>query len=140
MAAIGALGYRVDGRPARLFLKLHDGTVKAPEIVAFLRHLRRHVRGRVVLIWDGLGAHRAKLTREHIHRQRRWLTVVRLPAYAPELNPVEALWAWLKQKDLANTAVDGLDVAAERVRRGVRRGRARADLLLAFLAKAGLSL
>ena len=98
------------------------------------------MRGRVVLIWDGLGAHRAKLTRAHIHRQRRWLTVVRLPAYAPELNPVEALWAWLKQKDLANTAVDGLDVAAERVRRGARRGRARPDLLLAFLAKAGLSL
>ena len=140
MAAIGALAYRTDGRRMRLFLRLHDGTVRSPEIVAFLRHLRRHVRGRALLIWDGLLSHRSAQTRDHIARQSRWLRVVRLPAYAPELNPVEGLWAWLKQERLANLAEVGLDRLAERVRDGARSGRRRPRLLEGFLAKAGLSL
>jgi transposase len=139
MAAIGALAYRRGKRP-RVFLRLHPGTVRSAEIVACLRHLRRHVRGPVTLIWDGLNAHRSAVTRDHIDAQRRWLRVVRLPAYAPELNPVEALWAWLKQGRLANTAEVGLDRLAERVRTGTRAGRKRPRLLEAFLAKAGLSL
>ncbi len=140
MAAIGALAYRRDGRAARVFLCLHRGNVRSPQIVAFLRHLRRHVRGKVVLIWDGLNAHRSTETRTHIEKQRRWLKVVRLPAYAPELNPVEGLWAWVKQGRLANTAEGGLDAVADRVRDGARQGRGRPRVLEGFLAKAGLSL
>jgi transposase len=55
---------------------------------------------RVVLIWDGLSAHRSTRMRAWLDRQRDWLTVERLPAYAPELNPVEACgptsrtWSW----------------------------------------------
>lgn len=140
MAAIGALAYRADGQKARLFLRIHDGTVRSPQIVEFLRHLRRHVRGRVVLIWDGLNAHRSAETKAHLARQRRWLLAVRLPGYAPELNPVEAFWAWLKQGRLANSAEPGLEEILDRVRSGTREGRRRPRLLHAFLAKAGLSL
>lgn len=140
MAAIGALAYRADGRRARVFLTLHPGNVRSAEIVAYLKHLRRHVRGRATLIWDGLNAHRSVETRTHIDAQRAWLRVVRLPAYAPELNPVEGLWAWLKQERLANVAEQGLERVATRARRGARAGRRRPDLLRGFLAKAGLSL
>ena len=139
MAAIGALAYRRGGR-SRLFLRLHRGNVRSAQIVGFLKHLRRHVRGKVVLIWDGLNAHRSVVTKAHIEKQRRWLSVVRLPVYAPELNPVEGMWAWLKQQRLANVAEDGLDALAGRVRNGAREGRSRPCLLEGFLAKAGLSL
>lgn len=140
MAAIGALLYSGDGQRARVLLQLHAGNVRTAEIVGFLRHLKRHVRGRAILIWDGLGAHWSRAARDFIHSQRRWLRAVRLPAYAPELNPVEALWAWTKQGDFANTAIDGLDEVADRVRRSARRCRRRNALLLGFLAKAGLSM
>jgi transposase len=140
MAAIGALAYRQDARAPGLFLQLRKGTVRSAQIVRFVRHLRRHVRGRVVLIWDGLNAHRSKETREYLDAQRRWLTVVRLPAYAPDLNPVEALWAWLKQKTLANLPDEELEALAERFRGGARAGRRRWRLIFGFLAKAGLSL
>ena len=40
--------------------------------------------------------------RAHLNQQRDWLTMKRLPAYAPELNPVEFLWANLKGGELAN--------------------------------------
>jgi putative transposase len=138
MSAIGALAYRPGRGPAGIFLQFHAGNVRSEQVVRFLRHLRRHVRGPVTLIWDGLHAHRSVETREHMEKQRRWLTVIRLPAYAPELNPVEALWAWLKQQRLANVPEEALELLANRVRRGVRAGRRRPDLLLGFLAKAGL--
>jgi hypothetical protein len=41
-----------------------------------------------VLVWDGLNTHASRAMRELI-AARDWLTVFRLPAYAPELNPVE---------------------------------------------------
>ena len=44
---------------------------------------------------------------------RRWLVVERLAAYAPELNPVEGLWACLKGGDLANRCCDTIDEMAE---------------------------
>jgi transposase len=140
LAATGALLYRGDGRRARVLLRFFTGTVKSAETLTFLRHLRRHVRGKAILIWDGLGAHWSREVRDYIHAQRRWLTVVRLPAYAPDLNPVEGLWAWTKQGGFANTAPDDLDDIRQRARRTVARGRRRQPLLWAFLAKAGLSL
>lgn len=140
MAAIGALLYRGDGRRARVLMRLHAGNVRTEEIVGFLRHLRRHVKGRAILIWDGLGAHWSRAARDFIDANRSWLTAVRLPAYAPELNPVEGLWAWTKQGDFANTAVDGLGDVADRVRSSTRRCRRRLVLLLGFLAKSGLAL
>ena len=44
--------------------------------------------GPVVLVWDGLNTHTSRAMRELI-AARTWLTVFQLPAYAPELNPVE---------------------------------------------------
>ncbi|MEU9671851.1 transposase [Streptomyces bobili] len=37
-----------------------------------------------------------------------WLTTVRLPPYAPDLNPVEAVWS-LVRRAMANTAFDTPD-------------------------------
>jgi putative transposase len=89
--------------------------------VRFLRHLRRHLAGPVVLFWDGLNAHRSLETRAHLEAQRSWLTVHRLPAYAPELNPVEGVWAWFKGTATANLCPDGLAPLRQRLRTGRRR-------------------
>jgi DDE superfamily endonuclease len=53
-------------------------------------------------LWDGLPAHRSAAMRAWLATQRSWLVVERLPAYAPELNPVEGLWSNLKAIELAN--------------------------------------
>jgi hypothetical protein len=57
-------------------------------------------------MWDGLAAHRGKLLRAWLGRQRSWLVVEPLPGYPAELNPVEPLWASLKGTGLANLAGD----------------------------------
>jgi hypothetical protein len=50
-----------------IYFKLVQGAVRAPEVVAFLKALRRHLGDRKLLIvWDRLQAHRSRLVREYV--------------------------------------------------------------------------
>ena len=71
------------------------------QVVAFLEHLLFHVQGPVTVVLDRAGIHRAKLVRALLAAQPR-LSLVYLPAYAPELNPIELLWAYVKRNVLTN--------------------------------------
>jgi transposase len=75
-----------------------------------------------------------------VRSQRGWLVVERLPGYAPELNPVEGVWANLKGQEFANYAADTLDDLTRQARQGITRVRRRPRLLFAFLDRTGLSL
>ena len=68
----------------------------------FIRHLRRHLPERILLIWDGAAIHRSKLVQDHLASTKGRVRAERLPPYAPELNPVEYLWAHLKSHEIAN--------------------------------------
>jgi transposase len=138
LSAIGALATTPGGRKVRLLLSLRAGNVNSLIAIEFLRNLRRHLRGRVVLLWDRLPAHRSKLTQDFIESKPRWLTTEFLPAYAPELNPVEPLWSYLSATDLANYSPDGLADLADRVRTGARRLRREHDNGRGFLKHSGL--
>ena len=133
LSAIGALGFRPSHPRLRLFLSLRPKAVNREAVIAFLRSLRRHVRGPVLLIWDGLPVHRSKDVQAYLKRQAHWLTVERLPGYAPELNPLEDLWANFDACELANFVPDDLDQLARQVRRGLRRVRRRQELPWGFL-------
>jgi transposase len=137
----GALAYRRDGRRARLYFQTCPDSYNDERLIEFVRHLRRHFRGEhVILIWDGLPSNRSARMRRYLDEQRHWLEVERLPAYAPELNPVEGLWANLKGRDLANRCEERIDDLADVAHRGARRVRHCQDLLFGFLRHAGLAL
>jgi transposase len=72
--------------------------------------------------------------------QHAWLQVEYLPAYAPDLNPVEGLWANLKDVELANRACGSLEELAAAAEQGIGRVRGEPELLFSFLHQAGLSL
>jgi transposase len=110
-------------------------------LIGALGELRRVLGGqKATLLWDGLPAHRSKAMGARLRRQRRWLVVEPLPAYAPELNPVEALWSNLKGVELANLAGDTLEEVTAAAERGVQRIRGTHHLAYAFLRHCGLSL
>jgi transposase len=70
---------------------------------------------------------------------RSWLTVDQLPAYAPELNPVEAVWSNLK-RSLANLTKQGIDQLAALIKARLKPMQYRPGLLDGFLARTGLDL
>ena len=88
MSISTVLGYRWDGDRSRLFFQTRKGSYNTESLIAFLEDLRRELRGKkVILVWDGLPAHKSRAMQDYLHAQRHWLTVERLPGYAPDLNP-----------------------------------------------------
>jgi transposase len=79
-----------------------------PDTADFLRDLLRHLRGRVIVVWDRGPIHRGDPIRRVLAAYPR-LTLERLPSYAPELNPVEHLWNHIKYGRLANLAAPDAD-------------------------------
>ena len=136
-----ALGYRPDGTKARLCFHLQPDSYDTDSLIGVLEQLAGFYQGqRVVLIWDGLSAHWSHKMRAHLDAQRHWLTVERLPAYAPELNPVEYLWANLKGAELANFGGDTVGEVAAHAHHGIQRVCDSDSLVVGFLAHTGLSL
>jgi transposase len=62
-----------------------------------------------VLIIDGAGYHVAKTIKLPDN-----ITLLRLPPYSPELNPIENVWAYLRSNKLANTVFKSYDDIVEK--------------------------
>lgn len=141
MSISAVLAYRWDGKLCRLYFQMRGGSFDAESLIRFLKDLKRHLRGvKGILIWDGLPAHRSRIMSEYLRSQRHCLTVERLPGYAPDLNPVEALWGNIKGREVANLCAANLGEATSALRHGLVRVRRSCRLPLAFLRHAGLSL
>jgi transposase len=95
--------------------------------------------GKVILVWDRLSAHvRSRKTRAFLQANASWLTVEPLPGYAPELNPVEQAWAWIKNGTLANYCAADITELTGAAGRALERLRKRPELLTPFLRHTGL--
>ena len=136
-----ALGYHPAGSKARLCFHLQADSYDTDSLIEVLEKLKGFYTGQqVVLLWDGLSSHWSHKMRAHMDAQRHWLTVERLPAYAPELNPVEYLWANLKGGALANCTGDTIAQVADQAQHGIQRVCDSDSLVVGFLAHTGLSL
>ena len=119
-----ALCYGVRGGGAQLCFHLQPGNHNTDSLIQVLGELQRFLGGeKATLLWDGLPAHRSRAMQAWLATQRHWLVVERLPAYAPELNPVEGLWSWLKGSQLANLACPTLQAVVEQAELGIERAR-----------------
>jgi transposase len=136
-----ALCYGSRGGGAQLAFHQQADAYDSDSLIGALGELRRALGGqKVTLLWDGLPAHRSRVMRAWLGRQRSWLVVEPLPGYAPELNPVEGLWANLKGVELANLAGDTLAEVTAAAERGIQRIRSTHHLASSFLRHCGLSL
>jgi hypothetical protein len=137
-----ALCYGPGGGGCQLCFHLQPGSYDTDTLIGVLGQLRRFLGGqKATLLWDGLPAHRSTKMAAFIATQRDWLVAERLPAYAPELNPVEGLWSNLKGKggELANLTVPTLAEVIAQAHRGIQRVRQIPHLAYSFLRHAGLS-
>jgi transposase len=135
-----ALCYGVRGGGAQLAFHVTPGNYDTDTLIQVLGELRRFLGGeKATLLWDGLPSHRSTAMGEWIRTQRSWLLVERLPAYAPELNPVEGLWSSLKAVELANLAASTLGGIIDQAHKGIERVRRTPHLAYSFLRHTGLS-
>ena len=108
------------------------------DFIALLDGAHQLIKAPIVLVWDRLNTHVSRTMRELIDA-REWLTVFLLPAYSPDLNPVEGVWAHVK-RSLANLAVVALDRLEALVRNRLKRLQYRPETLDGFIAGTGLAL
>jgi transposase len=117
---------------------LFPGSIRSAQVVVFLKHLLRHIRGKVLIIWDGLRSHRSRMVSEFVIGTRGRLELEFLPAYAPELNPVEYLWGHWKGHELPNFCPTNFLDLSFHARKALRRMRRRPTLVTAFWKQAEL--
>lgn len=120
------------------YFRLYPGTVRSPQVVHFLDALLRHINGPMLIVWDRLAAHRSGLVRDYLTSLQGRIKVEYLPAYAPDLNPVEYIWAYWKQHELPNVCTKDYWQLGEVARRTLRRMRRRSRLVTAFWKQSSL--
>lgn len=140
VSMIAALCVTPDRARVQLCFRLYpDCNITGREVLHFLRHLLRHLHHPVILVWDRLLAHRSVLVHQWLGG-RPSLQPAFLPPYAPELNPVETFFAYLKTHPLANLACLHLDDLHRHAHHHSRRLQRRPDLLRAFVQHGALPL
>jgi len=122
----------------RLFLKTYTHSITSREVVAFLGQLQRLIPGLLLVIWDGSPTHRSQFLRDYLASgATQRLHLERLPGYAPELNPTEWVWSYLKLADLANIACDHLPELDAHLYKAKKRLQRKPNLIQAFIHDAG---
>jgi transposase len=100
LSVISALTLSPKRRRIGLYFSIHRDNIHANATLQFIRRIRRQLGGRkLLLVWDRLNVHRSAATQL---TKTDAIKIEWLPAYAPDLNPVESIWRQTKYADLAN--------------------------------------
>jgi transposase len=138
VSAISALSLSPTRRRVGLYFDLCPRNIRTADVAAFLRRLQRHLPRGFLVVWDRWSVHRAAA--RHLRRRGgRRVAFEELPAYAPELNPVEQVWSHSKYADLANFIPDHVDHLAAAVIDSLATTATTPDRLRAFIRHCGLT-
>jgi transposase len=139
VSMIAALTVSPRRRKVGLYFRLlPNENVVTAVVLRFVRQLRRQLGAPLVVVWDRLNVHRCAWGT--LQGASPSIHAVLLPPYAPELNPVEVFWSYLKINPLANWPAADADQLHRRAQRHARRIADDQDLLRSFLKATPLSL
>ena len=123
----------------KLYMTVQDHSYKGPDVVHFLRHLLRHISGKLLVLWDGAPIHRSKVVKVFLSQgAAARIHLEQLPPYAPELNPDEGVWNYLKQVELKNLSCHNLSHLTRELRRAKERLRHKTHIIQACCKQPGL--
>ncbi len=119
--------------------QIHDDNIRTDEVVAFLTELRQKLQRPMIVVWDRWSVHRAAAKRIEASRvesiEFEWL-----PAYSPELNPVEPRWSHAKYGQLANFVPDDVSHLKRKTRSTLKNQQISHSLKQSFFKSAQLKL
>ncbi len=128
-------------RQAKVYTLVRQESLNGLHTVEFLRHLIRHLGARLLVIWDGSPIHRRTEVGEFLSsRDGRGIHVEPLPAYAPDLNPVEGAWQHLKHVEVRNVVCLDLEELHLQLHWAIARLRQKPHLARSFFQGAGLAI
>jgi transposase len=122
----------------KLYLMSKEESFKAPDVVVFLQHLMELIPGKLLVLWDRGRIHRARIVTEFVARHCARLATDFFPAYAPDLNPDEGVWQYLKYVELRNLCCKTLKEIRHELVQAVKRLRAKPLIIRSFMDRAGL--
>jgi transposase len=127
------------GRPGLYFELLPvNRSVHGQEVVAFLRQLRRRLRGPFTVVWDKSNIHSKSRVVQAWLAHHPEVVVEDFPGYAPELNPDEWVWSWSKYGRLSNLAAWDADELWDHMVMALTDLKFQPNMLKAFIKEAGL--
>jgi transposase len=118
--------------------RLHKGSIKQEELVEFLKALKAHLKQKLLVIWDGARTHHSHYVRNYLDSLNGHIQISFLPAYAPDLNPVEYLWAWLKRHAMANYCPNNMSELKTTARNKLKSAQQRSSIITACWKQATL--
>jgi DDE superfamily endonuclease len=135
------------GRPGRFFYRLRvhrrrkgdRSSMSEADYAHLITAAHQALNAPVIVVWDNLNTHRSQKMRAFTEAREDWLTVVRLPGYAPDLNAVEGAWSAMKSS-LGNHTAHNLDELEAIVRSRLRQIQRRPEIINALLGQTGLTL
>ena len=123
----------------KLYMTVQESCYKGPDVVSFLRHLLRHILGKLLVLWDRAPIHRSKVVKKFLAQEAaKRIHLEQLPAYAPELNPDEGIWNYLKRVELKNLSCHNLSQLLTELRRAKERLRHKTHFIQACIKQPGL--
>ena len=130
-------GITLDGR---LFLQVRETAYTAETVVSFLRLVLRKICGKVLVIWDGSPIHKGQPIKDYLAKgAAKRLHLERLPGYAPDLNPDEGIWNYLKRVELKNRCCRDLAELRVELRRAKERLRHKREVIRSCSRQCGYS-
>jgi transposase len=129
--------------PTRSYVGLHyymledDTNFRGPRVVDFLKHLQNQVAGPITIVWDQIIIHSSNVVLEHLATASN-ITTEPFPPYAPELNPVDRAWFYLKYGRLPNFAPPTMDKLRHAVDSELKRLQKQPGLLCSFIRQSNL--
>lgn len=137
-SVFGALTISPKQQRLGLYFQGFDHNLTGFDCELFVWAIHQQLRTPLLVVWDGLNAH--KTAANGFADEQHRVVFHRLPAYAPQLNPVEWLWAHTKYGRLANFCPDSFDELGQRAEQTLLDTRGEQRLLRSFFAGAGLTL
>ncbi len=121
-----------------LYRAVQDHSYQGADVIGFLEQSLAAIPGKLLVIWDGAPIHRCRAVKEYLARgAARRLRLEQLPGYAPELNPDEGVWRYLKQVELKNLVCADLGHLRREFWAAVQRLLAKPDVLRACVKEVG---
>ena len=128
-------GITLDGR---LFMQVRKSSYDAEAVIGFLKGLLRKISGKILIVWDGSPIHRNKKIQAFLSAgAAKRLHLERFPGYAPDLNPDEGIWQYLKRVELGNVCCCDLDQLSAELIRAKERLRHKRDIIKACSLQCG---